>query len=313
MSAEKKLAELLSRKTGADNFIQYTITPFSKKNVIEYNEILRSPLHPVLTGVIKNRYPGKLFTLTPSGRDALEVALRELNLSVDDEVWIETTSNNFYISGCVTKTIEKFCRWSRKFSEKTKVIFINHEFGFPVDDIYSYRKYGLPIIEDCAFSFLSSNNSNSVGLFSDYLIVSFPKFLPVPWGGGLYSNLDIQCIRFDGDEILTILLNHYSERLDEFKLKQIANYENLSNFLGGRGLEARFERKEFHMPGVYMFKAPFGLDILEKFKISLNDNGIQSSVFYGENSYFIPCHHGLDDFDLEYISAKVIIGLTRFL
>ena len=45
---------------------------------------------------------------TTNGRHAIEEALKNYNLSSSDIITILTTSQNFYISSCVTKTIEKF-------------------------------------------------------------------------------------------------------------------------------------------------------------------------------------------------------------
>ena len=86
-----------------------------------------------------------------NGRDAIEMSLRHLNLSTEDEIQILTTSGNSYISGCVTSSIEKFCRWSRTRSTQTKALFLIHEFGFPLeaDQIQSDE---LPVIEDCAYA-----------------------------------------------------------------------------------------------------------------------------------------------------------------
>ncbi|MBP4050847.1 DegT/DnrJ/EryC1/StrS aminotransferase family protein, partial [Chromobacterium violaceum] len=177
------IEKIIAARIGNDNYLNYTISPFQKSIAKEYSHIYESSSCSQVQDYIANFYNDKFFSLTGSGREALEIVLQQLGLTDADEVWIETTTNNFYVSSCVTHTIEKFCRWSRSFSKKTKAILLIHEFGFPIEEIKHYLDYQLPIIEDCAFSFLSQNSEGDVGFHSDFLIASFPKFLPVPWGG----------------------------------------------------------------------------------------------------------------------------------
>lgn len=99
----------------------------------------------------------KLFT---KARNAIYEVLMQFNLEKNDVVTILTTSGNFYISSCVTKEIDKICKWSREYIENTKVIFINHEFGYAMDEIdykkvIAYKKAHptVKIVEDCAHTF----------------------------------------------------------------------------------------------------------------------------------------------------------------
>ena len=49
---------------------------------------------------------------------------------------------------------------------------------------------------------------------------------------------------------------------------------------------------------------------LNDMKNFINSNGIESSVFYGENAYFVPCHQNLKKQDIEYIfeAIKYFLG-----
>jgi dTDP-4-amino-4,6-dideoxygalactose transaminase len=308
---KSELIRLLAQKTGTDNFLQYSISPFQHKHATEFGTICKSSEAQGLSEPIVGRFVDKYPIVTESGRAALELALAQLNLDSDDEVWIETTTNNFYISGCVTRTIEKFCKWSRQRSEKTKVILINHEFGFPVDNISSYRRFQLPIIEDCAFSFLSDNADRTVGKYADFVIVSFPKFLPVPWGGALYTKSPLQFAAVVGPNPLVALVNHYANHLDRFRRKRLSNYESLKQRFLSEGLDTTFDLASHHTPGVFMFNMTEAGESLGRIKQELNGAGIQSSVFYGRNAYFIPCHHELNDFDLEYLAEKTITTVRK--
>lgn len=309
----ENIGALFSGLTSQDNFCQYNISPFQIKHLNEYDSILaRGTKHKNLEEHIYHRFSGKEFNLTKSGREALDLILKNLNLCANDEVWIETTTNNFYISGCVTSTIDKYCGWSRTFSDRTKAILINHEFGIPVENVGDYKKYNLPIIEDCAFSFLSENKSKSVGVHSDYVIVSFPKFLPVPWGGGVYAKSFLPKQDIAGGDVLLTLVDFYIKDLDAIKERRLFNYKLMVHYFESKGLLARFGVQEGHVPGVFMFKHALDNNAINSVKQYLNKSGVQSSIFYGEMAYFIPCHHEMTEVDVHYICSKTIDALARF-
>lgn len=62
-----------------------------------------------------------------------------------------------------------------------------------------------------------------------------------------------------------------------------------------------FEASVNEVPGAFVFRAP-GID-LDGFKIFMQSNGIESSVFYGEQAFYIPVHQHLsrEDMDLFYL------------
>jgi len=96
----------------------------------------------------------------------------------------------------------------KKINEKTKVIIVPHTFGVPAD-IINIKKFGIPIIEDCAQSLGSKINNIHVGLFGDIGIYSFyaSKVITTGNGGMLFSkNLEnIENVKdyrdFDGRKI----------------------------------------------------------------------------------------------------------------
>lgn len=93
------------------------------------------------------------YCLAPKGRLAIEKVLSNYHLENNDVVTILTTSANFYISSCVTSVIERFCKWSRKIEKNTKLVFVNHEFGYPYKGLKAVADLGFPIVEDCAHTF----------------------------------------------------------------------------------------------------------------------------------------------------------------
>ena len=80
---------------------------------------------------------------------------------------------------------------SCRVSEKTKVIYVTHYFGFP-QSLDAVRKLcdekGIYLIEDCALALLSCDGTTKIGSVGDISVFNFPKFLPVPDGGVLCVN-----------------------------------------------------------------------------------------------------------------------------
>src|SRR5262245_38657483 len=163
----------------------YRISPFQTSD-IACNRAL--PLSASIDGYFRQRFIGRRFIYSESGRQAIHLALRALQLARQDVVTILTTTGNFYISGCVTHEIEKFCRWSREVEPQTKALLVNHEFGFPYEELRALRRFNVPIIEDAAHAFASNNRDQSAGTVGDFVVYSFPKFFPIQTGGLLVFN-----------------------------------------------------------------------------------------------------------------------------
>ena len=106
----------------------YRISPFRTSDIVDNNQL---PNDNYIDAYFEQRFLGNSFAYFYNGREAINRALSHYQLKKDDVVTIFTTSDNFYISSCVTSEIEKFCKWSREITEKTQIIFVNHEFGFP--------------------------------------------------------------------------------------------------------------------------------------------------------------------------------------
>jgi len=163
----------------------YRISPFSTSDISRLQD-LKCSLNT--SHLLSDFFGGLEFKLTESGRMAIEIALEEIGVKKQDLVSIVTTSNNYYVSGCVTSAIEKHCRWNRAIVPETAVIFVIHEFGCLYKTVKSLKKYGVPIIEDYAHSFASRyTGSERFGdrLIGDYAVFSFPKFIPVQFGGAV--------------------------------------------------------------------------------------------------------------------------------
>ncbi|ADO71453.1 Aminotransferase, DegT/DnrJ/EryC1/StrS family [Stigmatella aurantiaca DW4/3-1] len=80
---------------------------------------------------------------------------------------------------------------AKKITPKTKALYLIHYAGFP-GPAAEMRKladhHGLPLIEDCALSLLSSDGAVPLGTTGDVGIFCLYKTLPVPNGGALTIN-----------------------------------------------------------------------------------------------------------------------------
>ncbi len=77
------------------------------------------------------------------------------------------------------------------------------------------------------------------------------------------------------------------------------------------GLPERFVLAEGNVPGVFMFKTGnYKIDLPELRK-HFWAHGIQSSVFYGDEAYFIPVHQALTALDLEYFYEVMKVFLKK--
>lgn len=290
----------------------YRISPFRTKDIaLNYN----LPDSCLCDEYLSDRFAGRTIQYTLNGREALNIALSHFDLQSEDVVTIFTTSGNFYISGCVTAEIEKYCKWSREITPATKLILVNHEFGYPYADLVELKhKYKLPIIEDCAHSFYSEDENNSIGKVGDFVIYSFPKVFPMQIGGLLVSNLPD--VLNENTALSADLLRHIKNVCSEYVNKKAeiirarrSNYSYLRDKFAELGFKERFPLTEKLVPGVFMFSTKGSNIDLPQLKKYYYDHGVQCSVFYGENAFFLPVHQNLTKEDAEYFIEVIKVFL----
>ena len=283
----------------------YRIGPFKTKDIHLNNQL---PDSNSIDDYFANRFKERSFEYVADGRKAINIALQQYNLQPEDVVTIFTSSGNFYISGCVTKEIEEFCHWSREITDQTKLIFVNHEFGYPYKQIEKLQQYNLPIIEDCCHSFFSTDDGHEIGVTGDFAIYSFPKMFPLQIGGLLTANRTFtSTLKLDNEKLRYIknVLSHYIVDEKSIIEKRIANYNHLKNFLDKNLFQERFALSDGIVPGVFMFRVKDVNSNLPALKQHLYAHGIQCSIFYGEASFFIPVHQQLTTTDLDYFAAVI--------
>ena len=80
------------------------------------------------------------------------------------------------------------------------------------------------------------------------------------------------------------------------------NYYGLVDRFEKLDCRPRFELLTNDVPGVFLFTVPSGTD-LGRMKEHGWMHGIECSIFYGEEAFFIPVHERLLDADLDYFYA----------
>lgn len=234
-------------------------------------------------------------------RDAIVVALNDLHLKSDDVVTILTTSGNFYVSGCVTKSIETICKWNREIIDATKVLFVIHEFGYAYQDLREIRKRypDMPIIEDRAHTFFTEDAG--IGTIGDYVIYSLPKAFNMQMGSIMYSKSEVKDTTSKQER--AYIVSHLGIDLpkkEEIAQKRLINYHYLEESLAGLEIRPFFGLNDGTVPGVFLFRWREDIDYPD-LKVFMQSNGVESSVFYGEKAFFIPCHHNLTRPELDYM------------
>jgi len=280
----------------------YRIGPFQTRD-LSINHCL--PDSDLIDNYLQERFGDKDYIYTINGRKAINIALSLCNLEENDVVTILTTTGNFYISGCVTSEIDKYCKWSRKILPETKVILVNHEFGYPYKELQKLKDYNLPIIEDCAHSFFSKDTADTIGNVGDFVIYSFPKMFPLQIGGLLVSNIPNKLEKSNhiGIEELRHVKNvvsSYISSKEKIINDRISNYKYLSEKFTALGLKGRYQLEDGVIPGVFMFKTEGHKIDLPELKKYYYAHGVQCSVFYGEEAFFIPVHQALSEQDMDY-------------
>jgi hypothetical protein len=129
---------------------------------------------------------------------------------------------------------------------------------------------------------------------------------PLQIGGLLVSNRPDSGVGKNdnlGKEELRHIKNVLSAHIDQKEWiiqKRISNYIYLRDKFASLGFSERFQLDEGAIPGVFMFSTHGHQLDLPKMKTYFWAHGIQCSVFYGEETFFIPVHQALNEQDLDY-------------
>ncbi len=245
-------------------------------------------------------------TFLGSGKDCIHAVAKYLNLSRSDEVFITTTTDSPFVSSCVTCTLFNYCKVSRVFTEKTKLIYIIHEFGFPnprlLDLIELGKQKGIPVFEDSAHSFDTLYNGLMVGTLGDFGMYSMPKSFPVKRGGVLYFKKnqslfhqrenefsEIREIFFNSSKYLEALTQR--RRLIYRKYKDAFSEEEIFRFTGSEA------------PFIFAFKSSAAKIIYQE--LDQPHSGVELVRTHNKDWVALPTNPFLDDKSVYSLIDKI--------
>ncbi|OYU85671.1 MAG: hypothetical protein CFE24_00230 [Flavobacterium sp. BFFFF2] len=286
----------------------YRIGTFVTQSIAR-NSKLEASWSEVAINYLNQRFGSDNWILTINGREAMALAMQSLNLSKTANTTILTPSNNFYISGCVTSTIEKYCHWNREKGDQSDAYFVNHEFGYLYQDMEALTKENIPIIEDCCTTFFSQNENKKIGKYGDFSVYSFSKFFSIQIGGLLVSNKEKITDKLRHASQLTEQEKHYILKVIGFEISMkdeiLAQRNTIWQYATKQyqefGFSLRFPSEKDVIPSLILLNNHGIIKDLVAHKDYLNKHGIQNSVFYGEDAFFVPCHQNLNETDVDYI------------
>jgi len=246
------------------------------------------------------------YVLTDSGRHALGLILDQLGLGTGDLVTIVTTSGGTYVSRCVTETIEPRCAWSMERRPETRAILVIHEWGRPCEAIADWLDCGMPVIEDCAYAFAGRFADGSpVGSKGDFALFSLPKLFSVNFGGVAVSRSG------EIGYVMPTARQHYllgrigGELADLPALLAMRDevWQDLRHLYGELGAEPFFAPAAGEQPAVFMFRHDPSRIPLADVRSAFEAHGVEASVFYGEDAFYVPCHHKVGPEARRYLAA----------
>lgn len=172
-----------------------------------------------------------------------------------------------------------------------KVLIVTHTFGFPADikKIKSICK-DIPIIEDCAHSFLSKVDGKLTGTFGDAAIFSFgnAKFPAIGEGGWLLINRNkylnnfskkYQMIPFQSltSQILSSIKNLFLNTLHNKYVYKYFTRPFINNFAGNRDFTGKTDIKIFKPNQIYFLTLSRKIKLLNHY-LSLQINNAKTII-----------------------------------
>lgn len=278
-----------------------SLSPFQFWSRIKFDDIDNYGM-----AIFESAFKGSLWRFVESGKSAISISLSYLDLKSADEVWIQTSSGNSYVSKCVTEEISKFCKWSMHKSQQTKAIYIIHEFGRHTRElVIDAKSHGLPIIEDFAYGLLTALAKQWRFGDADFTIFSFPKAFEMQFGGALLSNNEITVnAQVELMDLVARAASHWVTSYEKISLSRTQNHKKLEQRFKSFGINSTFTFGNKEVPGVFMFDVDnsVNLEIMKKF---LNAHGCESTIFYGRSSCILPVHQNIREEHIDYFAELV--------
>jgi len=191
----------------APSFVKKSLRSYPRLPVLGWSALSGERAAPAL-GVLSARYR----RYTTSGRAAIALALRALEIRPGDKVLVPTYHCPTMIAPVVQSGAQPMfypitasgavdLEWlQRAARDGARAMLATHYFGIP-QPMSTLRAFcdahRIALIEDCAHAFFGVSEGVAAGSWGDLAIASLPKFFPVPEGGLIVSaayslkNLDL--------------------------------------------------------------------------------------------------------------------------
>jgi hypothetical protein len=281
-----------------------SISPFTLSKM---ESSLNKPASSSLSLLELLNFNGRL-QYTKSGKEAIAACFSNLNLSKKQRISILTTTGNSYVSRCVTDTIAKFCRFSINPNKLDKHVYVIHEFGSTIEKskIFNLESGNHVIINDYAYSLLTLLEDKDKFSCGDYSIFSFPKHIPINFGGAIISQKNLEYkselpVNFENKLIKVISSELNNKNLSLIISKRRRNRKSYMNLLNNEIYSLYKLSDDDYVPAVLMLKLSRSAN-LNQLRNFMNSNGVESSAYFGENVYFVPLHQELGKIEIQYIS-----------
>lgn len=262
-----------------------------------------------------------IWTFFPRARHAITACLREWReegrLTSEDEVWVVPTSGTPYVSSCVTQAIEVICQWSLVASERTRVVFMIHEFGFPHPRAGELRAFcdarGIPLVEDLAYGW----GGEGIGRWGDITIVSFTKLLPVQFGGALVGR-SIPFERLwhthgcadEGKKHETLaLLDAIGLDLTEIRTARQSVWKAYAERLQMISVPY-YQLEPGIVPGAYLARLS-SEEEMKRVSAFVNRFGIEAGNWHHHQTIFLPCHQRMTMRHIDYVCGAVLASFRE--
>ncbi len=240
-------------------------------------------------------------------QDGIDYLAEKFNIKREDEVFISTTSDEQFVSSCVTCSLFNYAKVSRVLTEKTKLIWIIHEFGFPdqkIDELVAIgRARNIPIVEDSAHSMDSYYKDRLLGTIGDYGLYSLPKSLPVPNGGMLVSNKRYieNTVDYSINSIASKYFNENYSFIKAFSEARRKNFIHLSERF--KNYENVYIMNSRENPFVFGFKT----SLYEKVYavLDVHNSGIELARSYVQDWVLLPINQYINSDELNNMADRV--------
>ena len=233
-------------------------------------------------------------TFVPRASYGIYALLKQLNLQPEDEVLIIKTFYEPFISSCVTRMIEKVCKWSFIESTNTKAVLVIHEFGLPC---LRAIPEGYPVIEDCAW------RVDSLGI-GDYAVFSLQKLYNINFGAYIEGVelsdeylWSIGCLDVFKREVAKDMVRDAGEEVRK------ARWDQYHALVKADGMTPFMERGDW-MPTVYL-QVVDSDEEAQAVVHRLIEFGVQAGVYWGKKCFYLPIHQNMSEKEVEYMFAVV--------